>query len=120
MGVPSFYRWLIEKYPTITQKFFLNFANNENINNNDPGIIYGFNDTPPNQIFRCDNLYIDMNGIIHNSTHVKAETREEFERIVKDNLFTNLDRIVFAANPQKLIYLALGIIFYILFILFNY
>lgn len=120
MGVPSFYRWLIEKYPKITQKFFLtppsNNDNNNNTNiNNHIGDIHSWNNELPNQIFKCDNLYIDMNGIIHNSTHVKASSKSDFENQMKDCLFQNLDRIVFAAGPQKLIYLALGIYYFIFY-----
>jgi hypothetical protein len=62
-------------------------------------------------VFKCDNLYIDMNGIVHNATHGKMATKEEFESQVKQNLFYSLDRILFAAQPQKLLYMALGTCF---------
>ena len=45
MGIPRFYRWLSERYPLI----------NENIT--------------AEQIPEFDNLYLDMNGIIHNCSH---------------------------------------------------
>ena len=45
-GVPKFYRWLSERYPNINQAI------------GDSTLLPEF-----------DNLYLDMNGIIHNATH---------------------------------------------------
>ena len=46
MGVPKFYRWLSERYPLINQ------AVDES-----------------SLLPEVDNLYLDMNGIIHTATH---------------------------------------------------
>lgn len=46
MGVPKFYRWLSERYPKINQIV------------SDSTLLPEF-----------DNLYLDMNGILHTCTH---------------------------------------------------
>lgn len=49
MGVPKFYRWLSERYPLINQAI-----------------------DETTLLPEYDNLYLDMNGIIHNATHVSG------------------------------------------------
>ena len=44
MGIPRFYRWLSERYPQMNEK------------------------VSEAEIPEFDNLYLDMNGIIHNCT----------------------------------------------------
>ena len=46
MGIPKFYRWLSERYPRINQVIQSDAIKPE-----------------------FDNLYLDMNGIVHNCTH---------------------------------------------------
>lgn len=46
MGVPKFYRWLSERYPQVNQIV------------SDATLLPEF-----------DNLYLDMNGILHGCTH---------------------------------------------------
>jgi 5'-3' exonuclease len=53
MGVPSFFRWLTNKYPTVVVK--ASEDEGECINTSLPN---------PNGI-EFDNLYLDMNAIIH-------------------------------------------------------
>eukprot|EP00760_Papus_ankaliazontas_P017216 PhM_4_TR17072/c1_g1_i1/m.87210/K12618/XRN1, SEP1, KEM1; 5'-3' exoribonuclease 1 len=79
MGIPKFFRWCAERYPTI---------------------ITPFTDTTP----PVDNLYIDMNGIIHvcarsNATDVASRHMSE-EAIVRA-VFAYLDRIFTAIQPRK-------------------
>lgn len=47
MGIPFFYRWLVERYPAASRPVTQN------------GI-----SVPP-----IDNLFLDMNGIVHTNTH---------------------------------------------------
>ncbi|MES1903616.1 MAG: 5'-3' exoribonuclease 2, partial [Paramarteilia canceri] len=64
MGVPKLYRWLSKKYPLINQQAV-----------EEKPIYKGKQKTPvdiskpnPNNE-EFDNLYIDMNGVIHPCTH---------------------------------------------------
>ncbi|KAI3907489.1 hypothetical protein MKW92_049328 [Papaver armeniacum] len=60
MGVPSFYRWLVHRYPNvIVNAKEARAAGDEVINSSDPN---------PNGI-EFDHLYLDMNGIIHPCFH---------------------------------------------------
>eukprot|EP00759_Apiculatamorpha_spiralis_P024806 PhF_6_TR27972/c1_g1_i1/m.41384/K12618/XRN1, SEP1, KEM1; 5'-3' exoribonuclease 1 len=79
MGIPKFFRWCAERYPTI---------------------ITPFTDSAP----PIDNLYIDMNGIIHvcarsNATDVASRHMSE-EAIVRA-VFAYLDRIFTSVQPRK-------------------
>lgn len=56
MGVPRFYRWLSERYPLINEKI------------------------EASAIPAVDNLYLDVNGIIHVCSHANTgETETETE-----------------------------------------
>ena len=86
MGVPAFYRWLSEKYPKIVQDlleqrdnvidgtiFPLNL-NHPNPNGFANPNIYIFSYYPSKVEFTSirveyDNLYVDMNGLIHPCSH---------------------------------------------------
>jgi 5'-3' exonuclease len=61
MGVPSFYRWLTNKYPNVVVKAIeaKQDSESESIDTTLPN---------PNGI-EFDNLYLDMNGIIHPCFH---------------------------------------------------
>jgi len=58
MGVPKFFVWLAERYPCI----LLPFSEN----------------TMPS----IDNLYLDMNGIIHNCSHSNDEKNGPEKKII--------------------------------------
>ena len=87
MGVPKFYRWLSERYPLINQK------------------------VTATSRAECDNLYLDMNGIIHNSAHSDDLTDELRLRLTEQQIFTNvfkyLDKLFRLVRPRKLLYMAL-------------
>jgi 5'-3' exoribonuclease 2 len=63
MGVPSFYRWLVEKYPSIVTPA---------VEEDDEGQPVGPADGAAAECY--DNLYLDMNAIIHPCFHPEDET----------------------------------------------
>ena len=98
MGVPSFCVWLIRRYPKIL-KDVIEPASKSFIS---------IDESNPNGM-EFDNLYLDMNGIIHPCCHpqdgksIPPKNEEEmFERIC-----IYIDRIVKIIRPHKLLYLAI-------------
>ncbi|CAM9192531.1 unnamed protein product, partial [Ectocarpus fasciculatus] len=86
MGVPKFYRWLSERYPLINQLI------------SDGRMLPEF-----------DNLYLDMNGIIHACTHPSdneiASTLSTREMIL--GIFRYIERTVnVIVKPKKLLFIA--------------
>ncbi|KAI3700863.1 hypothetical protein L2E82_45504 [Cichorium intybus] len=113
MGVPSFYRWLANKYPKIV-------VNAVEKSEEEDG-------TLPNPNGReFDNLYLDMNGIIHPCFHPEHDdvlskhacffifflfqyslnTPGTYEEVF-NNIFDYIDRIMMIVRPRKLLYLAI-------------
>ena len=83
-GIPKFYRWLSERYPLLNMSVTATEA-------------------PPD----IDNLYLDMNGIIHNCTHANDPNLKltEDEMIVR--IFTYLDKLIQIIKPQQLVFMAI-------------
>ena len=101
MGIPKFFRWLTRRYPLILK----NISREE--------------DSPPiGMIFPChikyfiDNLYLDLNSIVHNCIHGNdAKLHERVSKLtdfdeVWANIMKAIDEIVHTVKPQKLIFLA--------------
>ncbi|XP_027908804.1 5'-3' exoribonuclease 3-like isoform X2 [Vigna unguiculata] len=91
MGVPSFYRWLTEKYPRVVQD-----------------VDHAMQD--PNGV-KYDNLYLDMNAIIHpcfhpDTDHDNIPFPTTFEDVFR-NVFEYIDRLVDTVRPRKLVYMAI-------------
>jgi 5'-3' exoribonuclease 2 len=61
MGVPSFYRWLSKKYPRIVRDVVEEARVTLPDGSQAP---IDYSKSSPNG-FEIDNLYLDMNGIIH-------------------------------------------------------
>ncbi|KAK3243800.1 hypothetical protein CYMTET_46566 [Cymbomonas tetramitiformis] len=100
MGIPSFYRWLSDKYPRILQKVVLEKP--------PVGTGNSFDLTAPSQNGEFDNLYLDMNGIIHTCFHpddTSQETRNEAK--VFENVFVEIDTLFQIIRPRKILYLAI-------------
>ncbi|VDP01791.1 unnamed protein product [Soboliphyme baturini] len=84
MGVPQFYRWLSERYPCLCETI------------------------SSEQVPEFDNLYLDMNGIIHPCSHpdddVVCSERPESE--VFDDIAKYIQLLFQIINPKKVLFLA--------------
>ncbi|KAA0162069.1 hypothetical protein FNF31_03480 [Cafeteria roenbergensis] len=83
MGVPKFYRWISERYPLINQAI------------DDATLLPHF-----------DNLYLDMNGVIHGATHGDGLSKSLTDSEVMHKMFSYIDNMVKITRPRKLIYFA--------------
>jgi len=105
MGVPAFYRWLSEKYPKIVQDVL---EERVHLVAGHGSIRVPFDATQPNPSgLEADNLYIDMNGIIHPCSHPENGPQPKNEQEMYDNVCLYVDRLMRAVRPRKLLYLAI-------------
>ena len=85
MGVPKYFRWLSERYPLIMQL------------------------VEENRIPEFDNLYLDMNGIIHNCSH--PNDGEATFRIAEEEIFLGIfayiEHLFSKIRPRKVFFLAI-------------
>ncbi|XP_072036606.1 5'-3' exoribonuclease 1-like [Amphiura filiformis] len=84
MGVPKFYRWISERYPCLSEV------------------------VKENQIPEFDNLYLDMNGIIHPCSHPNDDDvhfRITEEKIY-ENIFNYIDVLFRMIKPRKVFFMA--------------
>ena len=101
MGVPAFYRWLSQKYPKIVQDIIEEYARKVE------GTTLPLDLTQPNPNgIEFDNLYIDMNGLIHPCAHPEDGPAPETEEDMYIEIHKYLDRLFAAVRPRKLLYLA--------------
>ncbi|XP_024995909.1 5'-3' exoribonuclease 3-like [Cynara cardunculus var. scolymus] len=98
MGVPRFYRWLLEKYPKIVV----------NVEEED--------DVPNTNGREFDNLYLDMNEIIHPCFHPEDNDillkeasplyPETYDKVF-ESIFECIDRILLIVRPRKLLFMSI-------------
>jgi 5'-3' exonuclease len=117
MGVPAFFRWLSERYPKIIVDVIESSTGadgiEEKIDTSEPN---------PNGI-EFDNLYLDMNGIIHPCSHPEDGVSESYHFFTKLNVLQKppkseeeimqrimeyIDRLFAIVRPRNLLYLAIG------------
>ncbi|XP_033113698.1 5'-3' exoribonuclease 1-like [Anneissia japonica] len=85
MGVPKFYRWISERYPCLSEV------------------------VKENQIPEFDNLYFDMNGIVHTCSH--PDDGNVHFRITEEKIFSDICHYIEVLfrliKPRKVFYMAI-------------
>ncbi|KAG9317646.1 putative strand exchange protein [Chiua virens] len=107
MGVPALFRWLSRKYP----KIVTSVQEEDEVEVPDalgepiklPVDITGAN---PNGV-EFDNLYLDMNGIVHPCTHPEGKPPPETEEEMMVEVFKYTNRVVNMIRPRKLLFMAI-------------
>ena len=97
MGVPALFRWLSRKYPKIISPVVEEETNVE---------IGGARYEDPNPNGEIDNLYLDMNGIVHPCSHPEHKPPPETEDEMFLDIFKYTDRVLMMARPRKVLMIA--------------
>ncbi|KAI5949265.1 RAT1 [Candida theae] len=96
MGVPALFRWLSKKYPKIISPVIEEEQHD----------IGGAKYEDPNPNGEIDNLYLDMNGIVHPCSHPEHKRPPETEDEMFLDIFTYTDRVLMMARPRKVLMIA--------------
>ena len=105
MGVPALFRWLSQKYPKIISPVM------EERPTEVEGQEVPVDTTKPNPNgMEFDNLYLDMNGIVHPCSHPEDRPAPENEEEMMLAVFEYTNRVVNMVRPRKLLMIAVGML----------
>ncbi|XP_033735446.1 5'-3' exoribonuclease 2-like [Pecten maximus] len=102
MGVPAFFRWLSRKYPSI----IVNCIEQKAKEVDGQKVPVDTSQPNPND-YEFDNLYLDMNGIIHPCCHPEDKPAPKNEDEMMVLIFEFIDRIFSIVRPRKVLYMAI-------------
>lgn len=125
MGVPVFFRWLTRKYPKVIQpavceagflisevdrkkwpkRYLKDAVGGEYTESGEEIEFIDTSQANPNGV-EFDNLYLDMNGIIHPCCHPESGVVPETEDEMIRNIFKCVDHLFAIVRPRKVLYLA--------------
>lgn len=104
MGIPAAFRWLSNKYPKIISPVV-----------EDRPVVMDDGTEIPVDITRAnpngeelDNLYLDMNGIVHPCAHPEDKPAPTDEEEMMLEIFKYTDRVVNMVRPRKILMIAVG------------
>ncbi|SCU77750.1 LADA_0A02036g1_1 [Lachancea dasiensis] len=100
MGVPSFFRWLSRKYPKIISPVL------EDTPQIVDGVALPIDYAGANPNGELDNLYLDMNGIVHPCSHPENKPPPETEDEMLLAVFEYTNRVLNMARPRKVLMIA--------------
>lgn len=103
MGVPALFRWLSQKYPKIISSVI------EEKSTEIDGHEVPVDTSKPNPNGEeFDNLYLDMNGIVHPCSHPEDRPPPATEGDMMQAIFEYTDRVTAMVRPRKLLLIAVG------------
>ncbi|KAK3117253.1 5'-3' exoribonuclease 2 [Teratosphaeriaceae sp. CCFEE 6253] len=106
MGVPALFRWLSKKYPKIISPVVEDLPTEHEDGDGEKTT------TPVNTLLpnpngeEMDNLYLDMNGIVHPCSHPEDRPPPANEEEMMLAVFAYTDRVVNMVRPRKLLMIA--------------
>lgn len=104
MGIPAAFRWLSNKYPKIISPV----VEDRPIEMDDGTVIPVDTARPNPNGEEFDNLYLDMNGIVHPCSHPEDKPAPKDEEEMMLEIFKYTDRVVNMVRPRKLLMIAIG------------
>ena len=103
MGIPAAFRWLSTKYPKIVSPVI---EEHPEVVDGHKVPVDALRANPNGEEF--DNLYLDMNGIVHPCSHPEDRPPPANEEEMMEEIFKYTERVFNMVRPRKLLMIAVG------------